>query len=695
MDYNRFNIEEKYDSYKNITEIESKKILDKLNETTEENRDYDYYILRGKMLLKLDKVKEAIENLEKCVSFKVNDEVYDLLSLAFYKMKDYETALKYIDLSFTITIDEYVYNHKGKVLEKLGRLEEAFQVYYEGLKYALNTYSNYGDVEIYGENVTRIAGLLKDKYENNIMNFINTGDFYNLYENYIKLLKVIEMEEENDHYHYASNYKKIKYLELIEDGKAILINNDYFLEMLNIYKKLYKIEEFSEYGDKKYINKEYIDGKIKNLIDDIVDRTSLESDEKVILEVLDKAIKIKNRDYENYLYHKGFILLKLKRYEEGINVLERILSYDNANYKVKIQSYECVIKALEKEEDYLEIYKYYKRELSQFLKEEIIKGTRNQYLSLDERYTLVSRHCTRAINLQLDDEYWYDYTEELYLLLGENFETTQKNESMYKSIENYNKAIKIYDEVIKLKPKAAHGYYRKGRAIVLSLRLLNSSKAYLKDVKDSYNLDCFSYHEVIGNLNKAISLKSDNEKYFNLLSRTHFEIGEYDKAIDYMDRALKINGEDLYINLNKVYILIRNYKYTEAIDYLFKLSYRDLKVGKVRKTFLPKTDILNFLMGIFNVYPRQDKIYFIIAYYFYSIIEFQYNKAIMFINNAIEISDDERYYLLRAKINYRNKNYKEALKDTEEAINIDDHYDEAFTLKEECIRVLGEEFNLE
>ncbi len=691
MDYNRFNIEEKYDSYKNITQIESKKILDKLNETTEENRDYDYYILRGKILLKLERIKESIENLEKCLNFKAKDEAYDLLSLAFYKIEDYENALKYINHSFAITVDEYVYNHKGKVLEKLGRLEEAFQMYYEGLKYALNTYSNYGDVEIYGENVTRIAGLLKEKYENDITNFINTGDFYNLYKNYIELLKIIEMEEENDHYHYASNYKKMKYLELIEDGKAVLINNDYFVEMLNIYKKLYKIEEFSEYGDRKYINKEYIDSKIKDLIDDIVDRTSLEKDEKIILEVLDEAIKIKNRDYENYLYHKGFILMKLKRYEEGINVLDRILSYEKANYKVKIQSYECVIKALEKEEDYREDYRHYKRDLSQFLKEEIIKITKDQYLSLEGKYTLVSRHCTRAINLELNDEYWYNYTEELYLLFGEDFETINKNESMYKVIENYNRAIKIYDEVINLKPKAPHGYYRKGRAIVLILRLLNSSKAYLKDVKENYNLDCFSYHEVIANLNKAINLNGTNEKYFNLLSRTHFEIGEYDKAIDYMDKALKINGEDLYINLNKVYILIRSYKYTEAIDYLFKLSYRDLEKGKVRKTFLPKTDILNFLMGIFNVYPRQDKIYFIISYYFYSIVEFQYSKAIMFINNAIEISDDERYYLLRAKINYRNKNYAEALKDTEEALNIDDHYDEAFTLKEQCIRVLSEE----
>jgi len=48
MDYNKFNIEEKYDSYKNISRVESEKILLRLEENVDYDRGYDYYILKGK-----------------------------------------------------------------------------------------------------------------------------------------------------------------------------------------------------------------------------------------------------------------------------------------------------------------------------------------------------------------------------------------------------------------------------------------------------------------------------------------------------------------------------------------------------------------------------------------------------------------------------------------------------------------------
>ena len=183
MDYNKFNIEEKYDSYNTITRVDAEKILLNLETVTEYDEGYDYYILKGKMLLKLDKMEDAFTALEKAITFNKTDEVYDLLSFAHYEEKDYERALYYIDLSFGITADEYIYNHKGKILEKLGKFEEAFEVYYNGLNYALSTYSSYGDVEIFGENLARLGGTLKNTYSHAIKEFISNGDYYNLYDN--------------------------------------------------------------------------------------------------------------------------------------------------------------------------------------------------------------------------------------------------------------------------------------------------------------------------------------------------------------------------------------------------------------------------------------------------------------------------------------------------------------------------------
>lgn len=689
MDYNKFNIEEKYDSYKNISLKDAERILVNLEESSNPLEEgYDYYILKGKILLKLDRMDEAILDLKQALNYRKSDEAYDLLSFAYYEIEDYENALYFINQSFGINIDEYIYNHKGKILEKLGRSEEAFEIYYDGLKYALGTYSNYGDVEIFGENVSRIGAILKRTYIKNITQFIKKGDYYNLYEYYMKLLQVIIKEEENEHYHSSREYENFKYLELIEEGKYILIDNYYFIEMVNIYKHLYIIEKNCGYEDKNYINKNYIDKKVKELVDDIVERTSLLKDQKIILEVLDEIIKLKNRNYYDYLYHKGFIFIRLKKYEEGMNVLNRIINEEKCDYLVKVQSYECIIKGLEDDNDkYIEVCKNYKENLTKVLKNNIEKIENNDLMSLDEKCEFIFRDCTRAINLSLDKEFWIPYIEDLTLNFGEMYEVIEKNQSTYKIIENYNKAINIYDMLIKTNKECAHGYYRKGRAIVLVLRMLNSSKTDLKEVIGVHNFDCFSYSEVIYNLNRAIGLRNNNGKYFNLLARTHFEIGEYDKALAYMEKALILCPMDLYMNLNMVCVYIRRYQYTEAIDYLFRMSYKDLERGTIRKTFLPRKEILSFLMGIFNMYQRQDRIYYIIAYYFYGIVDFQFNKALTFINKAIDMVDDERYYLLRAKIYYKEKRYDEALKSAEEAIVIDEHYDEAHAIKEKCTEV--------
>ncbi len=633
MDYNKFNIEEKYDNYNNITKVEAEKILLKLDSVIDHDKGYDYYILKGKMLLKLDRMKDAFHTLEKAMTFNKTDEVYDLLSFAYYEEEDYEKALYYINLSFGITVDEFIYNHKGKTLERLDRFEEAFETYYEGLNYALSSYSSYGDVEIFGENLARLGGILKNQYLDNIKKFINIRDYYNLYENYMKLLQVILKEEENDHYHSSSEYVSVKYLELVEEGKYILIDNDYFLGMINIYKILYQIESNSEYEDSEYINKTYIDNKVRDFIDAVMERTSLTKDVDIILTVLNEVIGIKNRDYYDYLYHKGFIFMKLKRYDEALEVLDGITRDKKSPYNIKVQSYECIIKKMYEAEDiYKGNYDEYKKSMSDLLRDEIHRIKEDEYLTLDDRCDRIIHNCKRAINLELDNDFWYDYIEVLSLELGEEYEVIVKNQSVYKVIQNYNKAINIYDRLIEVKSDGPHGYYRKGRAIVLVLRLLNSSKTSLKDLVGVHNLDCFSYSEVIYNLNKAI----------------------------------------------------RRYKYTEAVDYLFKMSYKDMNRGTVRKTFLSRKEILSFLMGIFNLYTRQDKIYYIIAYYFYAIVDFQYDKALTFINNAIEMSDDERYYLLKAKIYFKDGKFKESLKCAEEAIVIDDHYDEAFLIREKC-----------
>lgn len=685
MDYNKFNIEEKYDSYRNITPEEAEKIISKLEKALKTEESYDLSILTGKMLLKLSRYKEAISEIHNALSFRKSDEAFDLISYAYYKVGELDKALYYINKSFDLFIDEFVYNHKAKILEELGDYEEAFNIYYEGLKFLIDNNKSYGDLEIFGENVARIAIILKEKYRKDISIYIAQKDCKKLYETYMKLLDIIIKEEENDQYHNLNNKINFNYLEIVESGKEIFINEEQYLELLSVYIKLYYIEEHSEIEELEYINKDYIDNKIRALVETVINNTSLETQYETIVDFLNSVIEIRNRDYYNYLYHKGYIQLRKGTKEEALETLNKIIKDSKADVQIIIEAYECILQSFNTLSSFEgEVFTEYKMGLSNFLKQQLHDIFQRKDISLDIRCSVSLEYCYRGINLNLEKEYWDSKTEEISLYFGEEYEVISGSQTIFNVIENYNKAIKIYDKLLEFNPNCGHGYYRKGRAIVLVLRILNSSMATTKDAKAVHELECYTYSEVVFNLNKAISLNRHNPKYFNLLSRTHFEIEEFEKSLQYIDKALELDDKDLYINLNKTCVLIRSNKFIEAIDLLFKVSLKETYVSKVTKTFLPKRDILNFLMGIFNIYPRQDKIYYLISYYFYKIIDFEFVKALTFVNNAIEICDDERYFLLKAKIYYKNKEFSQAVSCCDEALMINEYYDEAHELKDKC-----------
>jgi tetratricopeptide (TPR) repeat protein len=688
MDYNKFNIEEKYDSYNDISKEEAEKIIYKLSEDISSTTNYDVLILKGKMYLKLNKFEDAIKCLKAALAFKENDEAYDLLSFAYYEIKDFRESLNQIQHSFQFSIDEYIYNHKGKILEKLKDYEGAFKAYYEGLNFLIENNKGYGDLEIFAENLARVGKFLKESYLIHCQDYINKKEYIKLYNVYIKLLDIIIKEEENDEYYNALNSNHSYYLRAIEEGKDILEENGYYMEIISVYKKFYEVEVNSEDRELGYINKDYIDKKIKEVVEKVVSKVLTSKKHPDIFSLLDQVIKINNKDYHLYVYYKGSILLTVGRYTEGVECLKIVLEDLEVKVKTKIQAYECMISALERRND-LTLCGFYKKQLSQYLQEQITFVLERVDFNLDDKCNILLQYCDKALELNLDKEYWTIKTEEVCLFLGEEYEHISTNFTIYEIIENYNKAIQIYDRLIQFNPECDHGYYRKGRAIVLVLRILNSSQSTTKDAKGVHELDCYAYSEVIYNLNKAISINNTNAKYFNLFARTHFEIQEYDKALVYIDKAIELDVSEAFIHINKIFVLIRNHKYTEAIDALLKLSLKNTHIGSVKKTFLPKKDILNFLMGMFNLYSRQDKIYYLIAYYFYSISDFDYKKSLIFINNAIEMGDDERYHLLKAKIYFKNKDYKDAIKACDEALSIDDHFDDAYNLRDQCLQQIN------
>ncbi|MEG2425601.1 MAG: S4 domain-containing protein, partial [Oscillospiraceae bacterium] len=140
----------------------------------------DVLILKGKMFLKLDRFNEAIESLKSAIKFKISEEAYDLLSFAYYEVEDFREALHYIQLSSEYSTDEFIFNHKGKLLEKLKDYEGAFDSYYQGLKFLIRNNKSYGDLEIFGENVARVGEFLKEFYLNLCTDYINIKEYAKL-----------------------------------------------------------------------------------------------------------------------------------------------------------------------------------------------------------------------------------------------------------------------------------------------------------------------------------------------------------------------------------------------------------------------------------------------------------------------------------------------------------------------------------
>lgn len=83
-----------------------------INEALSQNYDIDYLILKGKILLKLNKYTECLENLQNINTEIPNPHLYNLLGLLKINEADFKTALNYFlkAVKFEPGNDEFLYN---------------------------------------------------------------------------------------------------------------------------------------------------------------------------------------------------------------------------------------------------------------------------------------------------------------------------------------------------------------------------------------------------------------------------------------------------------------------------------------------------------------------------------------------------------------------------------------------------------
>lgn len=121
--------------------------------------------------------------------------------------------------------------------------------------------------------------------------------------------------------------------------------------------------------------------------------------------------------------------------------------------------------------------------------------------------------------------------------------TSMKEGNFWMNLGYSARAIKIFDEVIKSKPRYAEAYNYRGFA--------------------EYNAGM--YNEALQDFNKSIELDNNSETAFNNRGLAHHAIGDYDKAIDDYSRAIELKPDYPYPYNNKGMSLLSIEKYNEAL----------------------------------------------------------------------------------------------------------------------------------
>jgi|GEM_PF-1192496 len=185
----------------------------------------------------------------------------------------------------------------------------------------------------------------------------------------------------------------------------------------------------------------------------------------------------------------------------------------------------------------------------------------------------------------------FEFVKKLVLLLGNNF--------YYQ--ENYNKAIKTYNDYLEAYPDDANCYFNLG---LTYLKLLDEDKAvdyFLKayqldnkhipaiyDLADYY----FKKEDFENSLYYFSLLKdldSDNPDVFYRLGMLEYKINEYEKSLEHLLKAVELDEEnnDYFIMLAKVYAkgFKNKNKTIEYLEKAFKNGFNDLKYLKSTDEF--------------------------------------------------------------------------------------------------------------
>lgn len=297
---------------------------------------------------------------------------------------------------------------------------------------------------------------------------------------------------------------------------------------------------------------------------------------------------------------------------------------------------------------------------------------------------------------------------ELYLLEPTNEEIFIQKANIFSKQDNHKKAIEMLETALELTLDEADVYSLIGMEHLFMEDYENAKFSFMKcleqdeeDYASLYNIVyCFDFlnqrKEAIDYLSMYLNTNPYCEVAWHQLGKQYFDDKDYEKALTAYDFA--IISDDTFIGayLEKGKVLEKLKRYNEAIEnYRITLDLDDptafayLRIGRCFEKLGADDLALQHFTKCVHEDPLLDKGWIALTDQYLKKLDYQ--KALYFINKAIDIDEDNVLYWKRyAKINNRLKFYEEAERGYRKSLELGNYELETWITRCDILINLGE-----
>lgn len=280
---------------------------------------------------------------------------------------------------------------------------------------------------------------------------------------------------------------------------------------------------------------------------------------------------------------------------------------------------------------------------------------------------------------------------ELYAIEPQNEEIYILKANVYSKRDDHNKAVELLKTALKYTDDFADVYNLIGMEYLFMDELESAKDNFIKCLEEDFEdqsalynvIYCFEFldqiEEAIEFLNQYIDKNPYSEIAWHQCGRLNYSLKKYPEALRAFDYATLIDENFIGAFMEKGKTLEKLKRYEEAIECYNRTleledptSYALLRIGKCYERLGKKTLALEYFNKTVHEDPLLDKGWIAITDFY--IRQRNYHKALFFVNKALGIDDQNRYYWKRyALINQKIHFYEEAEYGYRKAVEFGDY----------------------